>query len=510
MTLPAEGRVDQSLDAASLYTLLRLALGEPPSAPVADWRALYHLGERERLLGISWRRSADAIRAAAPREVSLEWQRQAVLLGLNVERQLELLVQAVAALTDAGVHVVVLKGAPLGQRLYGDFTVRPTIDVDLYVAAPERAAARRALGELGWRRTAGVAPEEETFQRTIDGRLFRLEVHSTALDDALLHRVVFPVEHGMASVGVHTLPAHTGRYLPAYLAAHLIKHNEKPVLWVLDFHALWSALPATEREDAVRAAREVGLGRHLDWAIALTRDVDACRGTVGEARPALEHLADALATCGDAMRVLRLVSFASSPVAALSVVAGRIWPVAWRQGWRDAPAYFLRRAIRWSYRHLVFERPSIAADRSASRTVIALNDDDAARRLRDALRASPVWIAPADGCMEPAVPVFGVARVVAADGRSIRRGDVVVAHGTDGQCSLQRVVSLGHDAVRLKADAYFKVETVVPRTELLGVCDLVDVGGQAVPIAQRPHGTLGLLRAIFSTRIGVPARPGSR
>lgn len=509
MTPTVAGRVDPQLDAASLYTLLRLALAEPLSAPVASWRALGDLAERERLLAVIWRRSAAAIRTAAPRDTTLDWQRRAVLLGLNVERQLELLATSMAALTAAGVPAVVLKGAPLAQRLYGDFTVRPTLDVDLYVPAPERAAATRVLGELGWRRTSGVAPEEENFHRTIGGHLFRLEVHSTALDDPLLHRIDFPVEHKSVLVGGHTLPAHTGRYLPAYLATHLAKHNEKPVLWALDFYVLWSALTPSERDDAIGAARDVGLGRHLAWAIALARDIDSCRGSLDAARPALQRLLGALAPRGDARRVLRLMSFASSPVAALSVVAGRLWPVAWRQSWRDAPEYFLRRAIRWSYRHLVFERPSALPDRTSSRAVIALNADDAADRLRAALRTAAVWIAPADGGMEPAVPVFGMARVVAAAGRVIRAGDVVVARGDDGQCTLQRVVSLGDGGVRIKPDAYFKDESFVPHAHVLGLCDLVDVGGRAVPIAERPHGSLGLVRAIVAARIGVPARPHS-
>ncbi|HKN69047.1 MAG TPA: nucleotidyltransferase family protein [Gemmatimonadaceae bacterium] len=509
MTPTLAGGVDPQLDAASLYTLLRLALAEPLCAPVADWRALHDLAERERLLGIIWRRSAATIRSNAPREISAEWQRRAVLLGLNVERQLELLAACVAALTAAGVHAVVLKGAPLAQRLYGDFTVRPTLDVDLHIPAMERASAARVLGALGWRRTSGVAPEEENFHRTIGGQLFRLEVHSTALDDPLLHRIEFPVELAPVTVGGHTLPAQTGQYLPAYLAAHLVKHNEKPVLWALDFHALWSCLTEAEREGAVNAARSVGLARHLRWAIALTRDIDACHGTLKAARPALAHLMNALAPRGDAMRTLRLMSFAGSPVAALSVVAGRVWPVAWRQSWREAPEYFLRRAIRWTYRHLVFERPSATEDHLASRAVIKLNTEDAAPRLRDALRTSPAWIAPPDNGMEPAVPVFGMARIVAADGRAIREGDVVVACGDDGQCTLERVVSLGTDGLRIKADAYFKTERFVSHSQVLGICDLVDVGGRAVPISERPHGSLGLLRAIVTARVGTPVRERS-
>ena len=101
------------------------------------------------------------------------------------------------------------------------------------------------------------------------------------------------------------------------------------------------------------------------------------------------------------------------------------------------------------------------------------------------------------------------ARVVAVENRTIRAGDVVVACGDDRQCTLQRVISLGDDGLRLKADAYFKGETFVSHQQLVGICDLVDVGGRAVPIALRPHGSLGLLRAIVAARIGVSARPRS-
>jgi hypothetical protein len=220
-------------------------------------------------------------------------------------------------------------------------------------------------------------------------------------------------------------------------------------------------------------------------------------------------LARTLATHGDATRVIRLMSLAASPRAAFSVIAGRVWPVAWRQGWRDAPEYFLRRAIRWTYRHLVFEQPSSAMRREGSGAAIALGAADAEIRLRDALRMSSVWIVPGDGAMEPAVPAFGMVRVTSPESRPLRAGDVIVTRGNDGQCTVQRVVSLGVDDVWVKPDAHFKGETAVSRAQLLGVCDLVDVGGRAVPVAERPHGTLGLIRAIARARLVPAARPHS-
>ena len=55
--------VGQHLDLPSTYILLQLALGMTPQAEV-DWPAVFALAERQRLLGVAWRRSAETIRAA--------------------------------------------------------------------------------------------------------------------------------------------------------------------------------------------------------------------------------------------------------------------------------------------------------------------------------------------------------------------------------------------------------------------------------------------------------------
>src|SRR5207237_10110199 len=103
------------------------------------------------------------------------------------------------------------KGFPLAQRLYGDFTVRPVLDADLYVPAEQRDIAAGVLGEIGWRCTSGIAPEEERFERSVDTQTFVLEVHSSALDDPLLDHIQFPVEQRRIWVGGSDSPCHSGR-----------------------------------------------------------------------------------------------------------------------------------------------------------------------------------------------------------------------------------------------------------------------------------------------------------
>ncbi len=506
---PPTGRADLTIDTASLHSLLRLALGRAPTEQGLDWRALLDRAERERLVSVIWQRSAESIRRIAPEPICSAWQRRAIVSGLLVDEQLDVLATAIATLRTHGVSPVVLKGIPLAQRIYGDHTVRPVIDADLYIRQEERGAASKALASIGWRCTSGCAPEEERFERAAGPHISVLEVHSSALDDRLLDHVHFPVEQQLSRVRRFDLPAHSGRFVPAFLATHLAKHHEKPLLWAVDFFLLWGALAEPDRRDAISAAREAGLGRHLTWAIDLCADIAACDLDLEHAEPAMRRLVSRLAVTGDTRRLIRLVSLSESPAAALRVVAGRVWPLAWREGWRRAPDYFLRRGVAWLYRHLVFEKPSVGPA-EAYGSAIALAADECQERLVAALKSeSAVWVSPVDGSMEPAIPRYGTARVVPLNGHSVRRGDVVVTSDANGRCALRRVTSLGTGTVRLRPDTRRKAEETTPYSAIVGVCDVVAVGGIRTPIEQRPHGTLSMLGAILRGAKSV-SRPPSR
>ena len=99
--------------------------------------------------------------------------------------------------------------------------------------------------------------------------------------------------------------------------------------------------------------------------------------------------------------------------------------------------------------------------------------------------------------MEPAVPSFARARIlVLGCGRELRAGDVVLTQLPHGGCALRRMVNISAEGVRLRADAGARSEVVVPMSNLLGVCDQVDIGGKMTRIEERPHRIGSLLRAI--------------
>src|SRR5688572_24367882 len=246
---------------------LRLALGTPSLADRhADWSHVFDVASRELLVPLAWWRSGPLIRSHAPPAIGHAWRRTALAAHLRGQQQLELLRIATGALDDAGVEAVVLKGMPLGERLYGDPFVRCSADIDLYVPARQRTRATVALETVGWRRGTGGPPWHETWSLWRDETEFHLEVHSSLVSDHLAHLPVGAPEIAIMAVGGEVVRAHGGAFVAPYLAAHLATHQLPPLLWLVDFATLWGRLSDSERLQAERAARMAGLDRYLTWA----------------------------------------------------------------------------------------------------------------------------------------------------------------------------------------------------------------------------------------------------
>jgi putative nucleotidyltransferase-like protein len=92
---------------------------------------------------------------------------------------------ALAALADAGVEVLVFKGASLSLRYYEDVGARPMADVDILVAPTALFAAGRALVRSGWRPSdrswysARLARHSERFCDAAGGEI---DLHWSPLD----------------------------------------------------------------------------------------------------------------------------------------------------------------------------------------------------------------------------------------------------------------------------------------------------------------------------------------
>jgi putative nucleotidyltransferase-like protein len=487
--------------------LLRLAQGMPClTLSAAEWDECAALAADEGLTAIIWRQSSAEIQRSAPADVAARWRRNAVGIALRGRAQFDALSRTVQALKADGLSPTVLKGIPLGQLIYGDYAVRPMVDCDLHLPLAERAKARASLSRVGWRWVSGEQPAEESFEMIEPTWRCRLEMHSTVLDDPLLPHIRIPTERADVVVEGRSVPAHVGRFVPCALAAHLAKHNPPRLLWILDFDLFWSRLTSVERSAAFQAASEIGLARHLRWAVRVS---NALR-SAGESPADLARIERLLRASWNARRVLRLILLSASPLDALRVLGGRIWPAEWRLGWREIPTSVLRRSTAWFYRHAAVD--STEDSGTASRTpgiefsTEATHADSAAQQLRS---IGAIWMRVSDGSMTPAVPIGAAARIVRE--REPVIGDVVLARRIEGEVFLSRLVHADDSSCSLRADSLQRYE-VVPCQSILGVCDAVDVGGRLWKIDDRPRDVRGIVRALVGRMLNprIEVRPGQR
>ena len=266
---------------ASLLAGLRLGVGDGPVdraalSRVADWRPVARLASRHRVAGL-FLRALRSHRIRVPDDAvdrALEAKaRRTVGRGM---RQLDAMERATAALAARGVPVLVLKGLPLGRRLYGTPFAKSSADIDLLVPPEAFADAGRVLSDLGWRRSLPDFPATPARTRWCDGVLDehvfvgpggKLDLHRNLLGNPFLFDPPFAelaanaVTVDVAGRGFRTLgDAHQ---LP-YLACHGSLHGWERLKWLCDFAMLVRSMG----DDAVERAAARGRDRGLTAAVA--------------------------------------------------------------------------------------------------------------------------------------------------------------------------------------------------------------------------------------------------
>ena len=477
--------------------LLWLSRGrEPAGIRETEWAGTLEVARRERLLALAWHNGGAAIRRLAPPAISAQWRAEVLRDMDRGEAQREALGRVIESLTAAGIDVIVLKGAPLAQRLYGDPALRPSLDVDLYVPAAQRGAARSRLEALGWVRMAGDAPWEESFHLASGAHQLLIEVHSALLDDPVLaHLRLPPPEPTEVQLGALAVPAQGGDLLPACLATHLAKHDHAPLLWLNDFSLLWGGLGAEGQQRSRAAARRTRMNRYLEWAVErAARLEDAVAGDPAALWRLGYHPEGRRETHG----LVRLARLAARPADAAAVLAGRAWPphlrgdgrgfvrqaldrlrgrVARARARATAPATELPDALQSS---------SLEADRPAARTL----DVDRAEfglLLGDLMQAGiGTWIRARGESMEPTIPNGAMVHVVPLPSRELRRGDIVLARMPNGTFAIHRVLGESGGRVAMQGDSIPRPDPEIPRAAVLGLADGIEVRGRLRPVPPAP------------------------
>lgn len=185
------------------------------------------------------------------------------------------------AIDEAGIDVVVLKGVPMAERLYGGIADRPMVDNDLLVRPGDAPAVASLLGDLGYQPRPDRSFASELahghefafFRRLGDGRPLVIDLHWAPWDQHL-HPV--DLEVLWARTEIHTL--RTGASVRVFdapltvvhLAAHYAQHRFAEPRNIEDLRRAWDDLGDDEEvAAAISLAHTCGLHHALAYAVAV-------------------------------------------------------------------------------------------------------------------------------------------------------------------------------------------------------------------------------------------------
>lgn len=483
-----------------LWWAVCLAMGTAePDSPAPRWDVVYGLAARERIATLGWLRSDALIRGLAPLQVTERWRGHALAAACEAAIQAAELGALLDQLRSDGVEAVVLKGLPLSVRLYGDASVRPCSDVDLFVSWPARATVHQSLLASGWRHVKGFAPSEGSYQQPTPAHQGNLEIHSQLLDDALLAHHCVP-EPDRAFVDVEGVPvlAQRGPLELLFLAVHLAKHHLVPLLWWIDFATAWDRGGPEARAQARSLGAQLRLFRYLDWAEEGAFHLG--RVASGPMNCARNELCQ-LRARHSAHNAVRVAALAHSSRDRVRTILGWVWPPALR-GDPAATARVLASRLVAACRRLGRRRGEGPTEGVAAR--LEVRRPDLLALVRDVTaHGTAVWVRARGTSMFPAIPPDAEVRLVSLPDRTLRRGDVVFALLPGGQPVIHRVELVGDESVVLRGDNVERSDGIIPLADVVALADAVRSGGAmrtVRPLSNSVGGTIERLWAKLATR----------
>lgn len=493
--------------------LLALTLGFPLREQPVDWRNMLDLARGERCAPLAWLRSANAIRGAAPADVTVAWRAEAMSAISLAGFWRSVTAETVAALRAAGVEPIVLKGLPLGERLYGDVAARPCADLDLYIGLAARSAAHGALIANGWRWRRGEAPRESGYRLDRAGREAVLEVHSSLLDDGLVAHLPFAQPRARIEGGENgAVASHDDSQLPAFLATHLAKHTKPPLLWFVDLATLWGSLDAPARRDAWAAARSARAHQYLAWSLKRLCDLDAAVAGDDDAVRRLGFRAGGRRELHSAIRV---ALYAATPADALRVAGAWLVPPDARGSVSAIGGLFVARVqkalgrIAWMWHAAaVRTRSSIRLERgrnepTEAKPSLSVNEAEFASLVGDLIARGTRFAIRARGVsMLPAIPAGAVVSLAPADTESTKVGIVVLTKTASSGYVLHRVSRVGGGLVQTWGDGNMRPDPELPLASVVACAVGLVVDGREREIPPAEGRTVRRLIAAARWRLG--------
>jgi hypothetical protein len=313
----------------------------------------------------TWPRQARARLAAEARAQAVR--------HLLLERELGTIL---AALAEAGIRPLLIKGVPLAHSRYAFPYLRPVSDTDLLVRAADREQTDRILKGAGYLRptvvTGSLVSQQASYTKLDrSGPPHVLDVHwkvsnANAFKDALsfeeLARAGIPVpalgEHARTPCDVHAL---------ILACLHRVAHHpgDDRIIWLHDIHLLASVLTGDRWGELMEAATRKrlcsvvwnGLAGAVDWfATAVPADVERRLLEAAEAEPLAQYVRPGLGWWGRLRLELGVLSWRDRT----RFIGQHVFPspdyVLRRYGASRRlllPALYLRRAAGGAFRRLL-------------------------------------------------------------------------------------------------------------------------------------------------------------
>lgn len=172
--------------------------------------------------------------------------------------------RVVAALADAGIRPILLKGTPLAYTVYDSPASRPRADTDVIVSGADVEAARQVMRSLSYVETVQcheLLSQFEVQQCDRFGVIHAFDVHWSISTqpvfaglltyDALLLRAVAVPALGESAVA----PCRVDALLLSCVHPAMHHRNDERLLWILDIHLLASGLSPAELDEFEALAR---------------------------------------------------------------------------------------------------------------------------------------------------------------------------------------------------------------------------------------------------------------
>lgn len=295
-----------------------------------DWQQVYRRAVEERVAPLLYTVLGEE--AFVPPAVRQQLREAYLALARHNLFLFNELQQALAALNNAGIDVLVLKGGALAETVYGNIAVRPLLDFDLLVRRERAVEAIDALNALGYERATiephvGIAlrHENEVLMYKQGQIEVRMELH-WSLFDSPHYQDRLPMEWFWESA---TTGSVAGRQTPVlgaeaqllHLCGHLMLHHRgDELLWLHDIAELlyayegritWSqVLEKAAAWDLILPLKQVISSVAAEWQAPVPADVLARLDRMtpsraeeqvfswltGERRPVLERFWADLAT----------------------------------------------------------------------------------------------------------------------------------------------------------------------------------------------------------------------